>query len=83
MIRKSILTSLFHIYIYSFLAAIVKEKHTSKRTLKEQIEEQTLKNLKLDNNSLENLIKKDEKNLERIENENILLKSKLLYYSLI
>ena len=44
--------------------------------------EQTLKNLKLDNKRLENLIRKDEKDIERIENENILLKSKLLYYSL-
>jgi hypothetical protein len=50
-----------------------------KKTIKEQIDEQTLKNLKLDNQRLENQIKKDEQDLIRIQNENQLYKTHLLY----
>jgi hypothetical protein len=53
-----------------------------RKTIKEQIDEQTLKNLKLDNQRLENKIKKDEQDLTRIQNENQLYKTQLLYCSL-
>jgi hypothetical protein len=60
----------------TFIVATLTEQHKPtqpskrKKTVREQIDEQTLKNLKLDNQRLENQIKKDEQDLIRIQNEN-------------